>query len=171
MPTKSIALIAVFFALLFVWGCGGDSNNNSVDNREAFRTVAIPVRDNAYSRFNSQVIGSREQLDQLLSSVPESEWRGKELFVRVIQESDLDFDRDALILLRNTEGSGSVGVSLDTPRVKSRRLLSTIQRRVPPLGTADMAYYAFALAVSKYQVDEVVIEVENRETIRLSVPD
>lgn len=84
-----------------------------------------------------------------------------------IAKAAVDFENEVLILVRHTEGSGSVGVAFKTPIVMLKTLVCKIERKEPEVRTADMAYYCFALAVSKSVVQEVVLEIAGREPLVL----
>ncbi len=78
-----------------------------------------------------------------------------------------------MVLLRHTEGSGSVEVVFETPILQDRRLLCEVRGK--PLqagGTADVAaYYCFAVAVSKSAVDQVELQaIEGRFPQRRLAP-
>lgn len=161
----------IVVALFLASGCGGGAG--PPDAPQTFRTVSIPKRENGYGKFDSVVIGSRAELDRFLSArASEPSWGSAQSdFVRAIEETNLDFAREALVLIRHTEGSGSVPVSFDAPRLDSTRLVSTIRREsLSGPGTGDMAYYALALAVSKDKVSAVTVRVNDQETATLPVP-
>lgn len=158
---SSIALIGLFF----VAGCGGNSTTNT---QQPFRAIPIPVS----SGFTSQVISSRPAMDRFLSTTSTPAWIGsdREAFLRAIEQSRVNFDKEALVLIQHGEGSSGILVSLDPPRLESNQFLSTI-RRGGGVTTHDAVDYTFAFVVSKSQVDEVRIDVEGKEPINLPVPD
>jgi hypothetical protein len=82
-------------------------------------------------------------------------------FVDMLLEAKVDFSKEALVLLRHSEGSGSVKVTFETPVLTDRNLHCEIRGHLFPPGyggTADMAYYCFAVAVSKAQVSQVELQ-------------
>jgi len=134
------------------------------EERKPFRMVDIPKEEHGYGdNLNSMVIRSKVELDVLLEQVSKQEhWNRKKEFVEALKKAQIDFDKEALVLLRHTEGSGSIQVTFETPVLQKGNLLCTLKRDVPEVGTADMAYYGFALAVNKsvkavvWKIDETV---------------
>ncbi len=105
---------------------------------------------------------SQKDLDSFLTDKSrQMGWNQRQAFEDALRNAKLDFSKEALVLLRHTEGSGSVKVAFETPVLKGRKLLCEIKGKpIPPGygGTADMAYYCFALAVSKAHVSEVELQ-------------
>ena len=107
------------------------------------------------------MITSQKELDSFLADSRQRGWNGRQAFEDALVNAKLDFSKEALVLLRHTEGSGSVRVAFETPVLSDRNLLCKIEGRpIPPGygGTADMAYYCFAVAVSKAQVSKVELQ-------------
>jgi hypothetical protein len=124
---------------------------------QSFRVIPIPKRG-GYSNFESIVLMSKDNLDSFLK---DTSTRVSPEFVDALLNAKLDFTKEALVLLRHTEGSGSIQVTFETPILQGRRLLCEIRGKpLPPgsLGTADMAYYCFAVAVSKAHVSQVELQ-------------
>jgi hypothetical protein len=121
-----------------------------------FRTINIYQREFGYSNFESMAITTGEDLNAFLEEMSQLGWNNRQAFVDALRNAKIDFNHEALVLLRHTEGSGSVGVSFETPVLQGKTLICEI-RGEPPLGagTADMAYHCFAIAVSKSLVDKV----------------
>jgi len=144
-----IMLCCLLLATLFY---PGQVTNKST---QSFRIIPIPKRG-GYSNFESIVLMSRDDLDSFLknpSARPE--------FEDALRNANLDFTKEALVLLRHTESSGSVQVVFETPILQDRKLLCEIRGKpLPPgyAGTDDMAYYCFAVAVSKSAVDQVELQ-------------
>lgn len=134
----------------------GQSTNKST---QSFRIIPIQKRENGYSKFASIAFMSKNELDSFLKDTSmQIGWNNRQEFEDALRNAKLDFTKEALVLLRHTEGSGSVQVTLETPVLQDRKLLCEIRGRpIPPGygGTADMAYYCFAVAVSKAQVSQV----------------
>ena len=138
-----------------------------------FRMIPIPAEEHGYSNFDSVVITTSSALDAFMQTGASERgmaWNRRAEFEDAIQRAALDFDREALVLLRHTEGSGAVRVRLVPPRVMDRRLICAIDRKEPEMGTTDMAYHCFALAVLKSEVEFVALEVPGRNPVMLSVP-
>jgi len=91
---------------------------------------------------------SKNDLDSFLTDKStQIGWRQE--FEDALLNAKVDFSKEALVLLRHNEGSGSVQVTFETPILQGTRLLCEIRGK--PLqggGTDDTAYYCFAVAVS-----------------------
>lgn len=134
------------------------------------RIIPIPKKENGYSNFKSTVITSQSELDAFLQRVSKNMgWNNRVDFENSLGQAKLDFVRESLVLLRHTEGSGSVQINFRAPRIKEKRIICQIDRKESGVGTADMAYYCFALAVDKADVVEVEIQISGRKPIILSV--
>lgn len=130
--------------------------------KDSFRVITIPDREYGYSNFESTVIRSKTELDSFIEKVSGKGtrgWNNRKDFVDGIITAAVDFENEVLVLVRHTEGSGSVRVALKTTMVKGETLVCTIERKVPEDCTKDMAYYCFALAVSKSVVQEVEMSI------------
>ena len=148
-----IMLCCLLLATLFH---PGQLTNKST---QSFRI--IPIRERGgYSNFESIVLMSQDDLDSFLTDTSTQVGRtNRQEFEDALRNANLDFTREALVLLRHTESSGSVQVVFETPILQDRKLLCEIRGK--PLqggGTADMAYYCFAVAVSKSAVDQVELQ-------------
>ena len=151
-----ILLWCLFLAILSHAGQFTDESTQS------FRVIPIPNRENGYSNFASIVLMSKKDLDSFLTDTStQIGWNNRQKFEDALRNAKLDFTKEALVLLRHTEGSGSVQVKFDRPILRDGKLLCEIRGiPIPPgyLGTADMAYYCFAVAVSKSQVTQVELQ-------------
>jgi hypothetical protein len=145
-------LLATLFPL-------GQSTNRSAPS---FRIIPIQKRETGYSNFASIAFMSKDDLDSFLKNTStQIGWNARQEFEDALRNAKVDFTQEALVLLRHTEGSGSVQVTFATPILQNRRLLCEIRGRpIPPGygGTADMAYYCFAVAVSKSAVSQVELQ-------------
>jgi len=121
---------------------------------EPFRRIVIPMEEHGYQHFESQVIRSAEELEKLFDSSKDG-WNKREEFEKNLKDVKFDFTKEALVLLRHTEGSGSTKVTFEEPELVGATLKCKVSRSEPEIGTADMAYYAFVLAVKKEKVKEV----------------
>lgn len=139
---------------------------------ESFRIIPIPEREHGYSNFDSTVISSEKELDTFLGEKLRGQgmgWNDKEGFRMALSRANLDFEQEALVLLRHTEASGSVQINFLQPCVKGNRIIARIERKEPEIGTADMAYFCFALAVVKAEIAEVKLIIPDKETLVLSL--
>lgn len=160
-----LGTIALFAASLFPF-------ESFSGEMTSFRMIPIPEREHGYSNFDSTFLVSQDALDEFLKSGSKAGgmgWNSRKDFEEAITKSRVDFGREVLVLLRHTEGSGSVQIRFRTPIVKQKRLICHIDRKEPQVGTADMAYYCFALAVDKAAVAEVELEVPGRKQLLLSL--
>lgn len=151
-----IVLCCLLLAILFH---PAQSNDESA---QSFRIIPIPSRENGYSNFESIAFMSKTELDAFLANTStQIGWNHRKAFEDVLLNAKVDFSKEALVLLRHTEGSGSVKVTFETPILQGRNLLCEIRGRAfsPGYGgTTDMAYYCFALAVSKAHVSQVELQ-------------
>lgn len=137
---------------------------------DRFRRVAIPKREHGYSKMKSSVIRTRTELENFLKTLRGQDgWNNRKGFEDAIAKAKVDFNQEALIFLRHTEGSGSVRVTFENPSLRNRVFTSKITRKVPEVGTDDMAYYCFALAVSKSAADKIKLNIEGKKPIELSI--
>lgn len=126
------------------------------ESESSFRTINIPQREQGYDFFDSMAITSSEDFKAFIDEVSQhGYWNNRKPFIDGLLNAQVDFNREALVLLRHTEGSGSARVSLETPVLQEKTLLCEIRGELRTAGTADMAYHCFALAVSKALVDKV----------------
>jgi hypothetical protein len=124
--------------------------------RPAFRTVDVYRRNIGFSYFESMAITSREDFDAFLKELPQQVWNDRQNFVDALVKAQIDFDREALVLLRHDESSGSAQVVFETPVLKEKTLLCEIRGVfLADGGTMDMANYCFVLVVSKRQINQV----------------
>ena len=145
--------------LLAIVSSTGQLTNKST---QAFRIIPIQKRENGYSNFASIAFMTKEDLDNFLTDTSaQIGWNNRQEFEDALRNAKVDFTREALVLLRHSEGSGSVQVTFETPILQDGKLLCEIRgKSIPPgyLGTADMAYYCFAVAVAKSQVSQVELQ-------------
>ena len=83
--------------------------------------------------------------------------------MKELSDAKMNFQQEALVLLRQTESSGSIGVWLETEFTSSKRLICKIQRSVPEVGTCDMAIHMFALIFQKEQVSQIELWADNQQ--------
>ncbi|MEM7395517.1 MAG: hypothetical protein AAF492_24565, partial [Verrucomicrobiota bacterium] len=154
MYTKSLVLFGLL-ASLAVGTVVAKNENDSV------QMIPIPKRDSGYMNFESTIIKTQEDLDAFLKR-KNDDWEVRAAFDKAIARAKLNFDEQALVLLRHTEDSGSNKVTFHKPQIVEKQLACKITRKVPGLGTDDGAYYCFALAVSKEAITEVALDAPGR---------
>ena len=129
---------------------------------QSFRIIPILKRENGYGNFESMAFVSKDELNSFLkNTATQIGWNNRQEFEDALRNAKVDFTKEALVLLRHDEGSGSVQVTFEPPLLQDGRLICKIQgKRFPPGygGTADMAYYCFAVVVSKAAVTEVELQ-------------
>jgi hypothetical protein len=130
---------------------------------QAFRVIPIANKENGYSNFESVAFNSKAEFESFLAGTSKQDgWNNRQAFADALQNANIDFTREALVLLRHNETSGSVRVSFETPNLVARKLVCQIRgKALTGMGTMDMAYYCFAVVVSRSVVNEVELrEVE-----------
>lgn len=148
-------LWCVLLAILFN---AGQSTN---EGTEPFRIIPIPKREFGYGDFGSMVLMSENDMDSFLKKTFTRSWNDRQEFEDALHNAKLDFTKEALVLLRHTEGSGSVEVIFEKPVLQDSKLLCEIRGiPIPPGygGTTDVADYCFAVAVSKSRVSLIELQ-------------
>ena len=96
-----IMLCCVLLATLFH---PGQLTNTST---QSFRVIPIQKREHGYSNFESIVLMSKNDLDSFLTATSaQTGWNNRQEFEEALLNAKLDFSKEALVLLRHTEGSG-----------------------------------------------------------------
>jgi len=158
MRAASLIAFAVLTAVVPT-GVAQDSKES-----KGYRIVGIPGREHGYGNFETQVIASAKDLDAFLKKVEGQQgWNDRAAFLKGIAAGKVDFDKEALVLIRQTEGSGSNKVGLAAPELKGDKLVATLNREVAGIGTADIADYCFAVAVEKGKVKTVEVWVVQKD--------
>ncbi len=145
---------------------------DDASEEKPFRRIPIPEREHGYSGFESVMIRSQAELDRFLRKIRGQDgWNNRTGFEEAIEKAELDFTKEVLVLLRHTESSGSVQVTFEEPKLRDGTLSWNIAREVPFMGTHDMAYYGFALAVSKANVEKVELDLQGTKVVRISADE
>lgn len=127
------------------------------------RSISVPARENGYSNFESTVLDTQASLDAFLKKVDAQDgWNERPAFVKALRDAKVDFEKESIALIRHTESSGSNTVSLSRPTHRGEKLVYVIHRKEADMGTADMAYYCYAVAVEKRKVRQVEVWI-NKE--------
>ena len=133
-----------------------------VKKDEPFRTVAIPQREHGYMGFESRVISSQKEFDDFVKDVEAQKfWNERAEFIDALRRAKLDFEKEILVLVRQTESSGSIEVKFTAAEAPDGNVACLISRKVPEIGTGDEAYHAFAIAVKKGVVKQVEVRVDD----------
>lgn len=147
------------------------------ENESSFRTIDILQGENGYKYFDSMVITSSQDFKAFLEEISQQlYWNNRQEFVNALLNAKVDFNQEALVLLRHDEGSGTARVSFGTPVLQDKTLLCEIRSELHGMGPAVMAYHCFALAVSKSLVNKVQLNTvaafeHPRPTILLSTTE
>ena len=147
-----IILCCLLLALLLPVG------QSTTETMQPFRIIPIPKREHGYDRFESIALLTKNNLDEFLKESAQHAWNNRRDFNAALREANIDFSKEALVLLRHNEGSGSVKVEFKTPILEGKKLLVEIEGiPIPPGygGTGDVASYCMAVVVSKAQVSQV----------------
>ncbi|CAA6807370.1 MAG: Unknown protein [uncultured Sulfurovum sp.] len=152
-----LRLFLTSFILLFLTACM-PSSSILISEKErpagldesSILKITIPVREQGYSNFDTQVLDTKEALETFLTTIKKQKnWNKKENFIDSLTLKPIDFQKYNLLLYRMTENSGSTVLSVDAPKGTKEHALIEIGRDKPNIGTADMAYYALAYKVAK----------------------
>jgi len=165
--------------MLFGVACGSSSNSSSQDQADKDKSgssqeetvaadganiteVQTPFREHGYYQLEHNLIRSSEEFSKHLSQVKAQKyWNNKSDYLATLEALAIDFKSMNLLLYYHTEGSGSVRVSFSEPQEENNSILITVSRKVPQIGTADMAYYGKAYLVSK-NIEKVIFDTEGK---------
>jgi hypothetical protein len=161
-PSKGAYEMKIILWCLLLLAISFPLGQSTIESGQAFRVIPIPKKENGYGGFETIAFMSKSDLDRFLKeTATQIGWNHRKEFEDALRNANVDFSKEALVLLRHTEGSGSVRVAFEPPVLQGRNLICEILGKpIPPGygGTADMAYYCFAVAVSKAQVSQVKLE-------------
>ena len=174
MSKVYIMLIIAITTTISIVSCSSSDNVSSSQDLIAvsdMSRVNIPVREHGYSNLQNIVINSTIELNEYLQLIEQqSAWNNKTEFVNVLKNENIDFGSMNLLIYLHTEGSGSIAVSLADPIWEGANAAVNVTRTVPNIGTADMAYYAYAFNVRKtipkviFIIGETRVEIPNNES-------
>ena len=112
--------------------------------------IAIPVRENGYRNFSTQVIKTKSDFDNFLAKIKNQKGGNKkENFLQTLRLKEIDFNRYNLLLYRITEPSSSTVLAVDVPRGDEQHVIINIGRDEPQMRTSDVAYYTLAYKIKK----------------------
>ena len=110
--------------------------------------------------FDSMAITSAEDFKAFLEEISRIEgWRYRQNFIDILLNAQINFDHEALVLLRYDNGYGAIRVPFETPVLQDKTLLCEIRDDMQGGGLGVMAYHCIALAVSKSLVNKVQLKV------------
>jgi hypothetical protein len=117
---------------------------------ENVRRIPIPQREHGYKNFKSRVLRNKEELAAFLKDVAQQEhWNEKAKFLAALNFATIDFDKEELLLIRTTAGSGSMKISLAEPTIVGTDIVFHVVWDLPGAGTKDMNYQCFAVIIPK----------------------
>ena len=168
MDSQMIKLTMLFLSLLIISSCGGTkskSDDGLLTKQELVR-IDIPFREHGYNNFNSRVIGSIKSYNDFIAEVEQqNDWNNKEDFLSQMKAELIDFEQYNLLLYRLTETSGSNTLTVHAPRYRANNQIGVkIDRVVPDVGNAAMAYYVLAYKFDK-NYPEVVFDNGKQKVI------
>ena len=167
MSNKYLVLMVSSFISIFSVSCDSITGPQKVSAKDV-TAIEIPKREHGYQNLEVNVIRSPGEFDLFLQRVmSQRAWNDKDTFISVLQNENVDFENDNIVLFPHCERSGSIKVTPRKPTWEDGEVVIIIDRDVPDVGTADMAYYAFAYKVRKsiktvvFVVDKVRTEITN----------
>ena len=170
---KKVYLILIMTISISI-ACSSSSDNNNSDKPPSQDLIAvsdmsrvnIPAREHGYSNLQNIVINSTTELNEFIQLIQQQQaWNNKTDFINVLESESLNFNSINLLFYLHTEGSGSIGVSLEEPIWEGENAVVNVTRTDPGIGTADMAYYAYAFKVKKTILKVIFIIGETRVEI------
>lgn len=138
----------------------------------ATEPIPIPPEEHGYQLFESMVISDEEAYEAFMREITEGQaiWNDMNGFLAALEKTEIDFDRDALVLVRLNEASGSTKVEPGDPKIEGNTLIVPITRTEPDgFGIAAMAYHGLAFKISKESVDEVEVRISGSKPFKLKV--
>ena len=137
------------------FGVENPVSNESLDSIPPIRMsiLAIPNRQHVYSKFEDTVLRSQDELDSFIENM-ESESDYATSVTDALKALEVDFTSKNFLFFTHTETSGSNQIELGYPVFDSNKVVVELARKIPEIGTADMAYYAYA-----YEVDKAIEKV------------
>ncbi len=123
-----------------------DADDRSIRFHRGFLDYVSLDRNHIYEEFpDVEVLQNHYDALSFLSRYSQED-------IRRLQEllKKVDFEHNVVVLKRITEPSGSIGISLAEPLFLNDEVAQiAIQENIPPVGTADMAYYLAVVTASK----------------------
>ena len=152
-----LKIIFILFIPLFFSACFTSSTIilppskvAEVLDKSTILKITIPVREQGYSNFNTQVLTSKLELETFISSVKKQRsWNKKENFINSLSILPIDFKKYNILFYRITESSSSTVLAVDVPKGTNKHVLIEIGKDKPSTGTTEMAYYTLAYKIAK----------------------
>jgi len=144
----ALSLYCVMLAMLF--------HPVAPKSEAPFRIINIHQTDSGYQYFDSIAIISAEDFNAFVGEISRQQyWSDKQGFVDALLKAKVNFNQEALVLLRRSVGNGGVGVSFENPVLQEKTLFCKIGGEAQGAAIDVVSYHCFALAVSKSLVNRV----------------
>ena len=167
-----LRFLLIFFVGLLFSACISNSlivNDIKEEPKElssqTISKIAIPVREQGYSHFKTQMLNSQKELDDFVEKIKlQTNWNKKENFLETLLLKQIDFSNYNLFLYRINMASGSTVLSVDIPLGNRNDITIKIGQDKPSLDTTETAYYALAYKVAK-SVKTITIDNGTEKTV------
>ena len=155
----ALSLCCVMLAMLF------HPTLSQNESQSAFRVIDAPQGDIGVTYFGSMAITTSEDFNAFLAEIAQQEvWGNRQAFVDALVNAKIDFDKEALVLLRYDQ-SGGGRFPFEQPVLKDKALLVEIRVEQPfGAGLGIFSSYCYTLAVSKSLIDTVEFRVTGPPT-------
>jgi len=153
-----LRLIFISLLSLFLASCAKDRIIlNTIEkkplkelNIKRIARIAIPVREQGYSNFDTTLISSQKEFNKFIEKIKlQKNWNNQDNFLNALKLKKIDFTKYNFLLYRITEASGSTVLLVDKPMGDEKSIIIKIGRNSKELGTKEMAYYALGYKISK----------------------
>ena len=134
---------------------------------EGFRPVLIPFEEHGYSNFQTTVLHNEKEWRVFLSTHSTEKgmgWNERRRFIKAVEAAKVNFEYEALVIMRHTEGRISTRVAFNPVGLNDRTLHCKIERQETEAGLTAIGFYGFVLAVDKRAVDKIILDVGQLNT-------
>jgi hypothetical protein len=126
------------------------------ESESSFRIVNIHQMEGGYRYFDSIAITSAQDFNAFLEEISQQLfWNNRQDFVDALLKANVNFNQEALVLLRYDSGTGAVRVSFENPVLQEKTLLCEIRGEAHGPALGIVSFHCFALVVSKSLVNKV----------------
>ncbi len=150
-----------------------ENDGEKPEEHPPYREISIPDQEHGYQNFGSTVLDSEKELKNFLDTQAAEETRGWNklpAFKNALENAEIDFDREALVLVRQDASQGNIQVAFKPDVKNDDQLVVRITKKGEGgIGSSVMQYYCFGLAVNRETISEVQIKPEDGETETLQV--
>ncbi len=160
---KIVSTLLILSLLFIFTACNSSADDEEIQFSTSFKQLDIPLRSHGYGNFETTVIDTNKMLEEFLTTAEQDYvWSEREEFSNIIKNATIDFTIQNLVLYRITEGSGSIVLTPQDPTRDGNKLLVTVKRDVPEVGTDDMSYNCLAYAVDK-NITSIIFHVGDKD--------